>query len=97
RKVRPHAAFGRGRNSLGRQAAPCRDRRAWRASGNGRSPSGGETARYRGHYGAHIGSLSAAEGSEEGPGVRRPALYMLTEDLVGNESTPRRYLRGRIS
>src|SRR5205814_4107919 len=53
--------------------------------GNGRSPSGGETARYRGHYGAHTGSLSAAEGNEEGPGVRRPALYMLTEDLVGNE------------
>src|SRR5438874_12698813 len=70
---------------LGRQAAHYRDRRAWRASGNGRSPSGGETARYRGHYGAHTGSLSAAEGNEEGPGVRRPALYMLTEDLVGNE------------
>src|ERR1700745_2044650 len=32
----------------------------WRASGNGRSPSGSETARYRDHFGAHIGSLSAA-------------------------------------
>src|SRR5207253_8386904 len=38
RKVRPHAAFGRGRNPLGRQATHCRDRRTWRASGNGRSP-----------------------------------------------------------
>src|SRR5438093_1396322 len=31
RKVRPHACFGRGRNSLGKQAAPCRNRRPWRA------------------------------------------------------------------
>src|SRR6266480_2707072 len=29
RKVRPHAAFGRGRHSLGRQAAYCRDRSAF--------------------------------------------------------------------
>src|SRR6266700_1675752 len=80
-KVRTHAAFGRGRNSLGRQAAHCRDRRAWRASGNGRSPSGGETARYRGHCEAHNGSLSAAGGSEEGRGLRHPALHVLTGDL----------------
>src|SRR6266478_1392838 len=80
-KVRPHAAFGRGRNSMGRQAAHCRDRRPWRASGNGRSPSGGETARYRGHCGAYIGSLSAAGGSEEGPSVCHPALHVLTGDL----------------
>src|SRR6266704_4739143 len=66
---------------LGRQATHCRDRRPWRASGNGRSPSGGETARYRGHCGAHSGSLSAARGSEEGPSVRHPALHVLTGDL----------------
>jgi hypothetical protein len=30
------------------------------ASGDGRSPSGGETARYRDHCEAHIGSVSAA-------------------------------------
>src|SRR6266487_3374263 len=77
-KVRTHAAFGRGRNSLGRQAAHCRDRRPWRASGNGRSPSGSEAARYGGHFGAHIGSLRAARGSEEGPSVRYPALHVLT-------------------
>jgi hypothetical protein len=46
--------------------------------GNGRSPSGGETARHRAHCGAHIGSLSVAGGSEEGPGVRHPALHVLT-------------------
>jgi hypothetical protein len=80
RKVRPHAAFGRGRNSLGRQAAHRRDRRPWRASGNGGSPSGGETARDRGDCRAHIGSLSAAGGSEEGPSVRHPALHVLTGD-----------------
>src|SRR5881296_2855627 len=34
--------------------------RPWRASDNGRGPNGGETARYRGHCRAHIGSLSAA-------------------------------------
>src|SRR6058998_3026836 len=66
---------GRGRNSLGRQATHCRDRRPWRASGNGRSSRGGETARYRGHCGAHTGSLSSTGGSEEGPGVRHPALH----------------------
>ncbi len=66
---------------LGRQATHCRDRRPWRASGNGRSPSGGETARYRGHCGAHIGSLSAVRGSEEGPSVCHPALHVLTGDL----------------
>src|SRR5206468_11168405 len=82
RKVRPHAPFGRGRNSLGRQAAHCRDRRPWRASRNGRSPGGGETARYRGHCGAHVGSLSAAGGSEEGPGLRHPALHVL-KNAVG--------------
>jgi hypothetical protein len=49
------------------------------ASGNGRSPSGGETARCRGHCGAHIGSLSAA--GEEGPRLRHPALHVLTGDL----------------
>src|SRR4030095_13488102 len=81
RKVRPYAAFGRGRNSLGRQAAHCRDWCPWRASGNGRSPSGGETARHRGHCGADIGSLSAARGSEEGPGLRHPALHLLTGDF----------------
>src|SRR5882724_7525395 len=86
RKVRPHSAFERGKNSLGRQAAHYRDRRPWRASGNGRSPSGGETARYRGDCGAHIGSLSAAGGSEEGPGVRHPALHVLTGDLGGKKS-----------
>src|SRR5947208_1821361 len=48
-KVWPHAAFGRGRNSVGRQAAPHRNGRPWRASGNGRNLSGGETAQYRGH------------------------------------------------
>src|SRR6516164_11231103 len=56
-KVRPHAAFGRGRNSVGRQAAPCRNGRPWRAAGNGRSSGGGETARYRSHCGAYSGSL----------------------------------------
>src|SRR5437870_8384969 len=40
-----------------------------------------ETARYRGHCGAHIGSLSAAGGSEEGPSVRHLALHVLTGDL----------------
>jgi len=30
---------GRGRNPLGRQAAHYRNRRSWRASGNGRSPN----------------------------------------------------------
>ena len=55
--------------------------RPWRASGNGRSPSGGKTARYRGHYGANIGSLSTARGSEERPGVRHPALHVLTGEL----------------
>src|ERR1700758_4904543 len=45
----------------------CRDWRPRRASGNGRSPGGGETARYRGHCGAHIGSLSATRRREEGP------------------------------
>jgi hypothetical protein len=29
----------------------------------------------------HIGSLSAAGGSEEGPSVRHPALHVLTRDL----------------
>src|SRR5213075_2716536 len=87
RKVRPHAAFGWGRNSLGRQAAHCRDRRPWRASGNGRSPSGGETARYRGHCGPNIGSLSATGGSEEGPSVRHPALHVLTGHLRGLHRT----------
>jgi hypothetical protein len=67
----------RGRNPLGRQAAHCRDRRPWRASGNGRSPGRGETARYRGHCGAYIGSLSTTRGREEGPGVRYPALHVL--------------------
>src|SRR5438105_787019 len=80
-RVRAHAAFGGGRNSLGRRAADCGDRRPWRASGNGRSPSGGETAWYRGHCGAHIGSLSAVGGSKEGPSVCHPALHVLTEDL----------------
>src|SRR5439155_26042981 len=60
------------------RAAHCRDRRQWRASGNGRSPSGSEAARYRGHFGAYIGSLWAARGSEEGPSVRHPALHVLT-------------------
>jgi hypothetical protein len=46
--------------------------------GHGRSPSGGETARCRGHCGAHVGSLSAPGGREEGPGVRHPALHVLT-------------------
>jgi hypothetical protein len=63
---------------LGRQAAHRRDRRSWRASGNGRSPSGGETARYRGDCEAHSGSVSPAGGSEEGPGLRHPALHVLT-------------------
>jgi hypothetical protein len=72
---------GRGRNSLGRQATPCGNRRPWCASDNGRSPSGGETARCAGHCGAYSGSLSAARGSEEGPGARHPALYVLTDDL----------------
>jgi hypothetical protein len=35
---------------------------------------------YRGHCGAHIGSLSAAGGSGEGPGLRHPALHVLTGD-----------------
>src|SRR5205823_6340634 len=52
--------------------------RPWRASGNGRTPSGGETARCRGHCEAHIGSLSPAGGSEKRPGIRHPALHMLT-------------------
>src|SRR5207245_9920605 len=82
RKVWPHAAFGRGRNSLGRQAAHCWNRRPWRASGNGRSPSGGKTARHGGHYGAHLGSLSAAGGREHGPRVGDPALHVLTG--IGN-------------
>src|SRR5215471_1232575 len=77
-KVRPHAAFGGGRNSVGRQAAPCRNGRPWRASCNGRSLSGGETAKYRGHCSAHSGSLSAAGGSQERPGARHPALHLLT-------------------
>jgi hypothetical protein len=84
RKVRPHAALGRG-NSLGRQAAHCRDRSPRRASGHGRSPSGGETARCRGHCGAHIGSLSATGGHKEGPGVRHPALHVLTRGLWETE------------
>src|SRR6266481_497409 len=66
---------------LGRQAAACRNRRPWRTSGNGRSPSGGETARYRGDCGAHIGSLSPAGGSEERPGACHPALHVLTGNL----------------
>jgi hypothetical protein len=78
RKVWPHAAFGRGRNPLGRQAAHRRNWRPWRSPGNGRSPGRGETARYRGHCGAHIGSLSPTRGREEGPGVRYPALHVLT-------------------
>src|SRR6266513_1050379 len=86
RKVRPHAAFGWGKNSLGRRAAHYRDRRPWRASGNGRTPSGGETARCRGHCEAHIGSLSPAGGSEERPGIRHPALHVLTGDLGGKKS-----------
>src|SRR4029453_15801706 len=86
RKVRPHAAFGRRKNPLGRQAAHCRDRRPWRASGNGRSPSGGKTARYRGHCEAHLRSLSDAGGSEEGQGVRTPELHVLTGDLGGKKS-----------
>jgi hypothetical protein len=40
---------------------------------NGRSANGGETARNRGH----CRSLSAAEGSEEGPGACNPALHVL--------------------
>src|SRR5439155_27074145 len=60
----------------------------WRASGNGRSPSGGETAQYRGHCGTHIGSLSAAGGGEEGPGVRHPALHVLTGGF-GRPASPR--------
>jgi hypothetical protein len=39
-----NAAFGRGGNSVGRRAAACRNGRPWRASGNGRSLGGGETA-----------------------------------------------------
>jgi hypothetical protein len=42
--------------------------------------AGGETARSRDHCGAHIGSLSAAGGSEEGPSVRHPALHVLIGD-----------------
>ena len=45
------------RNSVGRQAAPCRNGSPWRTSCNGRSLSGGETAQYRGHCGADSGSL----------------------------------------
>jgi len=37
----------------------------------------GETARNRGHCGSHRGSLSAAGGSEEGPGVCHPTLHVL--------------------
>src|SRR5262249_46627786 len=81
RKVRPHAAFGWRRNSLGRQTTACRNRRPWRASRNGRSSGGGETARYRTHCGTHSGSLSATRGSEEGPSARYPALHVLTGDL----------------
>src|SRR5262249_50866552 len=81
-KVWPHAAFGRGRNSLGRQAAPCRHGRPWRAAGNGRSPGRGETARYRGHCGAYNGGLWAARGREEGPRARHPALHVLTRGFV---------------
>src|SRR6266567_2082099 len=58
-----------------------RDRRPWRASRNGRSLSRCETTRYRGHCGADTGSLSDAGGSEEGPGLRHPALHVLTGDL----------------
>jgi hypothetical protein len=43
-----------------------------------RSSSGGETAGYQGYCGAHIESLPAAGGSEEGPSVRHPALHVLT-------------------
>src|SRR5204863_7353080 len=89
-KVWPHAAFGRGRNSVGRQAAPHRNGRPWRASGNGRNLSGGETAQYRGHCSAHSGSLSAARGSQEGSGARHPALHLLTglkvSSRVGEQS-----------
>src|SRR5262249_27504818 len=70
-----------GRNPLGRKTAHCWDRCPWRACGDGRRRSGGETARYRDHCGAHIGSLSTAAGSEEGPSVRHPALHVLTGDL----------------
>src|SRR5262249_25527905 len=69
------------KNSVGRQEAAYRNGRPWRASGNGRSPRGGKTARYRGHCGAYSGSLSAARGSEEGPSARDPALHVLTGDL----------------
>src|SRR5262249_40241180 len=80
RKVWAHAAFGRGRNSLGRQAAHCWDWRPRRASGDGRGPSGGETARYQVHCGAHVGSMSVAGGNEGGPSLRYPALHVLTRD-----------------
>jgi hypothetical protein len=38
-----------------------------------------------GHCEAHIGSVSPAGGSEKGPGLRHPALHVLTGDLVGNQ------------
>jgi len=38
--------------------------------------------------GAHIGRLSAAGGSEEGPSVRHPALHVLTGDLGDRHRKP---------